>query len=180
MAFLVPKIYVPFVRVLNWAGIFTFTATRTFLRNHIAGVFADFHFKVANITVAFDEFRVGEDCNVWVTCAIHHLWAFDADAAVEGGEGFVERCHVAADALAFFEHVDFEALIGKVKAALMPAIPPPTISALLVTGTSMVCRGCINLTLATAMRTESLARSVAPAVSLWWHQDENSRMFAIS
>ena len=115
MAFRVPKIHVPFVRILNWASIFAFAATRAFLRDNIAGVLADFHFKVANVTVASDEFAVGEDCDVWVTCAIHHFWTFNADAAIQGGEGFVECSHVAADALAFFEHVNFEALISQVK-----------------------------------------------------------------
>ena len=51
MALRVPKVHVPFVRVLDWASIFAFTATRAFLRDNVAGVFADFHFKVANVTV---------------------------------------------------------------------------------------------------------------------------------
>ena len=76
------KVHIPFVRILDWASIFAFAATGTFLWDNIAGVLADFHFKVANVTVASDEFAVGEDCDVWVTCAIHHFWTFNAYAAI--------------------------------------------------------------------------------------------------
>ena len=114
----VPRLYVPFVWVLDWAGVSAFAAACAAFWVDVAGVFADFNSKVADVAVALDEFTVGEYRDVWVACAIHHFWAFDAYAAVKGWESFIQRCHVAADALAFLEHVDFEALLRKVQSGV--------------------------------------------------------------
>ncbi|KPV62199.1 MAG: hypothetical protein AOA65_1970 [Candidatus Bathyarchaeota archaeon BA1] len=66
------------------------------------------------------------------------------------------------------------------RAALIPAIPPPKMRALLITGTSMVLRGWRSLAFATAILMISFAFFVASFGVLGWHHDENSRMFAIS
>ncbi len=62
----------------------------------------------------------------------------------------------------------------------MPAIPPPTTMALLVTGTSMAANGWSKTAFATAIFTISLAFSVASSGLSPCAHDENSRMFAIS
>jgi hypothetical protein len=85
-----------------------------------------------------------------------------------------------AQAGGFFHQMHREALVRMANAAVMPATPPPTTSAALLTGTLSSVKGWLRATRATAMRTRSAALSVAFWGSPEWTQEHWSRMLAIS
>jgi hypothetical protein len=65
-------------------------------------------------------------------------------------------------------------------AQVMPDRPPPTTSAALLTGRSNSCKGSNTADRATDMRVMSLAFWVAASFSLEWHQEQCSRILAMS
>ena len=69
---------------------------------------------------------------------------------------------------------------ARANAAVMPAMPPPTTSAALLTGTILPASGTSAAARAAAIRTRSIAFSVAASGSPEWTQEHWSRMLAIS
>jgi hypothetical protein len=84
----------------------------------VAGFFGDFDGVVADASFDALNVAVGEEFDVFVVGDFCHFWGEDAGGAVEGGEGFVELCHVAADAGVLVDEVDFEAVVCEVEAGL--------------------------------------------------------------
>ena len=85
---------------------------------HIGGALADFDRKVAHIARNVFHFGIGVERNVGVLGHVHHLGAENTGRAVNGGEGFVQLGHLAADGRIAFHQHHLNAAVGAVKRGL--------------------------------------------------------------
>ena len=85
---------------------------------HKAGFAPHLHMKIAHVAGDGLHFAIGHQFDVGMPTGIHHLGAENSGTTVEGGEGFVELGHPAADGGLSFHQVDLIARIGNIQRGL--------------------------------------------------------------
>ncbi len=108
-------IHVPLVGVLDGADVAAFAAPGAIVGDDVSRVFSDLHLEVAHESLDLQDVRVRYYFDIRVAGDVDHLWAFDADGAVQRGEGLVQLGHVTADAFTLFNKIHLEPHVRKVK-----------------------------------------------------------------